>query len=88
MSKHPDLAGAFAGREGKAQAPDVPERIKAHAHAPELRPEGSWRARADAVDQAVREAQEAAKAKNDWAKRIKTERGLSMGMAFRRGAKL
>jgi hypothetical protein len=66
----------------------VPERIKADAPKQTLRPSGSWKARADAVDQRVREAQDAAKAKNEWAARIKTgrKRGMGMGMSFRHSA--
>jgi hypothetical protein len=84
-----DLKAAFDGREikGQPQTGEVPERIKNHAPAPVLRPGGSWKARADAVDQKVREAQDAAKARKEWAARIKTERKQSMGMSFRRRAR-
>ena len=85
----PDLRAAFEGREVKAepQTGEVPEQIKKHAPKPVLRPGGSWRARADAVDQKVREAQDAAKARKEWAARIKTERKQSMGMSFKRRAR-
>lgn len=83
-----DLEAAFAGREQKAEAQtvEVPERIKNHAPKPALRPSGSWAAGADAVDQRVREAQDAAKARNEWAARIRTGKRRGMGMAFRRSA--
>lgn len=84
-----DLKAAFENRErAHAQAPEVPERIKNHAPAPVLRPGGSWKARADAVDQRVREAHDAEKAKNEWAARLRPghRRGKGMGMAFRRSA--
>jgi hypothetical protein len=83
-----DAKAAFAGREAKADAAkgEVPERIRQHAAKPVLRPAGSWAALADAVDQRVREAQDAAKAQAEWASRIRNRRrrGRSMGMAFRR----
>lgn len=84
-----DLAAAFAGRETKTKTnqPDVPERIKQHAPEPALRPGGSWKARADAIDSRIRESAEAEKAKADWASRIKTRRKHGMGYAFRRSAK-
>lgn len=85
----PDLGAAFGGRESKAkpQTGEVPEQIKKHAPEPVLRPGGCWKARADAVDQKVREAQDAAKARHEWRSRIKTERKESMGMSFKRRAK-
>jgi hypothetical protein len=70
-----ELQAAFAGREAKPDAPalEVPERIRKDAPTPVLRPGGSWVAMADAVDQGVREAQDAAKARqNEWAARKKT----------------
>ena len=85
----PGLKAAFEGREnkGESQTGEVPPRIKKHAPAPVLRPGGSWKARADAVDQKVREAQDAAKARKEWAARIKTVHKQSMGMSFRRRAR-
>ena len=85
----PDLKAAFEGREskGEPQTGEVPPRIKKHAPAPVLRPGGSWKARADAVDQKVREAEDAAKARKEWAARIKTMRKQSMGMSFKRRAR-
>ena len=87
-----DLKAAFEGREVKAQPQvgEVPERIRNHAPEPVLRPGGSWSRQADAVDQRVREAQDAAKAENEWAARIKaTQRhDTGMRMAFRRSAKM
>ena len=85
----PDLKAAFAGRAltAEPQNGEVPERIKKHAPKPVLRPGGSWKARADAVDQRVREAQDAAKARKEWAARIKTAHKQSMGMSFRRRAR-
>jgi len=84
-----DVKRAFGGKEQKAATPvppDVPERIKQDAPKPVLRPGGSWAARADAVDQAVREGQDADKARNEWRARIKVRRSRGMGMGFRRAA--
>jgi hypothetical protein len=85
-----DPQAAFAGREAKANAAtgEVPERIRQHAPKPVHRPGGSWAGLADAVDQRVREAHDAAKAQAEWAARIRTgrRRGRGMGMAFRRSA--
>lgn len=85
-----DLKAAFEGRETKAKehAGEVSERIRNDAPRPALKPSGSWKARADAVDQRVREEQDAAKAKNEWAARTRRtrRRGMGMGMAFRRSA--
>ena len=67
-----ELKAAFAGREIKPEvtAPEVPERIKKEAPKPVLRPGGSWAPMADAVDQSVRESQDATKARqNEWAAR-------------------
>ena len=66
---------------------EVPERIRTHAPEPELKPEGSWRARADAMDRAVRERQEAEKASNEWAARVKVRHRPGMRMAFTRSAR-
>jgi hypothetical protein len=84
-----DLKAAFEGREVKApaQAGDLPARIREDAPTPALRPGGSWKQRAAAIDQAVREARDAAKAKKEWAARIKPRHRRSMGMAFRMSAK-
>jgi hypothetical protein len=81
----PDLKASFEGRETKAQAQtgEVPERIRKDAPAPTLRPGGSWKARADAIDRNVREAQDAAQARKGWAARIKAERKQGMRMSFR-----
>lgn len=85
-----DPKAAFEARETKpeSQTGEVPERIRQHAPKPVLRPDGAWAALADAVDQRVREAQDAAKAKSEWTARVRTERrrGMGMGMAFRRSA--
>jgi hypothetical protein len=90
MKTDVDAKAAFAGREAKANAAtgEIPERIRQHAPKPVLRPGGSWAALADAVDQRVREAQDAAKAEAEWAARIRSgrRRGRGMGMAFRRSA--
>lgn len=84
----PKAAFQRQGKQADTQATgEVPERIKNHAPAPVLRPDGSWRARADAVDQRVREAQDAAKAKNEWAARIKTQHKQSLGMSFKRSTR-
>jgi hypothetical protein len=84
-----DLKAAFEGREAKTQPEtgEVPERIKNHTPRPALRPTGSWKARADAVDQRVREAQDAAKARQEWASRVKVRHKESMNMSFRRSAR-
>ena len=83
----PGLKDAFEGRKTKqTQTGELPGRIKKHASAPELRPGGSWKQRAQAVDQAVREKHEAQKAKQECAARIKAERKQGMGMSFRRSA--
>lgn len=85
-----DVGAAFAGREAKPdRAPgDVPERIRKDAPAPVLRPDGSWKARADAIDQAVHENRDAVKAKNEWAARLKPghRRGHGMGMGHKRSS--
>jgi hypothetical protein len=83
-----DLKAAFEGREAKQQPEtgEVPERIRQHAPRPSLRPTGSWKARADAVDQRVREAQDAAKAKNEWANRNTVRHKPGLKMSFRRSA--
>tara|TARA_R110002124_G_scaffold183401_4_gene350833 strand:- start:57909 stop:58208 length:300 start_codon:yes stop_codon:yes gene_type:complete len=88
-----DVKRAFEGTDKveTPAAPEVPERIKQDAPKPVLRPGGSWAARADAIDQAVREQQDAARAKNDegkngWAARIKRKSGRGLGMGFRRSA--
>jgi hypothetical protein len=85
-----DLKAAFEGRETKPapeETGEVPESIRKHAPALALRPGGSWKARADAIDQRVREAQDAAKARSDWAARIKTRHRDSMRMSFKRSAR-
>jgi hypothetical protein len=92
-----NLRAAFTGAPGKTPepAPEVPERIRKDAPRPALRPGGSWAPLAGAVDQNVREAQDAAKARqnewaarksegaqagNEWAARIKSRRqGKGMG---------
>jgi hypothetical protein len=81
-----DLKAEFEGREAKVQtqAGEVPERIRQHVPTPVLRPDGSWKARADAVDQTVRETQEAAKAKNEWAARMKTGPRRTKGKGMKR----
>lgn len=85
-----DLKAAF--REGdrpkpEAQTPKVPESIKRHAPAPSLRPDGSWRARADEVDRLVREQEEAQKAKSKWAARTEAQQAEKLGSKFRRSAR-
>lgn len=81
-----DLKAAFQERDAAAETPagDVPERIRKHAPTPVLRPDGSWRAAADAVDQRVREAEDAAKARREWAARRSMGRGYGMGFSFGR----
>jgi hypothetical protein len=66
--------------------PEVPERIRAHAPTPTLRPGGRWAPLADAVDREVREAQDAARARrNEWAARISgARRGKELGFGYRR----
>ena len=77
--------GKSAPKAGEAQVPEqVPDRIKQDAPTPVLKPRGSWRARADAVDRSVREEQEAAKAKNEWAKRLKANLKQNQGKGFKR----
>lgn len=71
------LGDAFAGKAAQQQSEttaDVPERIRRHAPAPVLRPDGSWKARADEVDRRVREQQEAQRARNEWAARTQQAR--------------
>ncbi len=84
-----DVRAAFDGKDRKAvpSPPEVPERIRQDAPKPVLRPGGSWAARADAIDQAVRENQDAAKAKKEWTARIKRKSGRGMGRGFRHSAK-
>jgi hypothetical protein len=81
-----DLKAAFDKRDAAEQAPigDVPERIKKHAPTPVLRPDGSMRRAADAVDQRVREAEDAAKAEREWAAPRDMRRGFGMGYSFAR----
>lgn len=81
-----DLKAAFSGRESSAQGRSgaLPERIRKDAPTPVLRPDGSWKARADAVDCNVREAREATKARNEWAARLKTGLSASKGKGYRR----
>lgn len=97
-----DLRAAFTSgpTSGPEAAPEVPERIRTDAPRPVLRPGGSWAPLADAVDQNVREGQDAAKARqnewaarksegakasNEWAARIKGRRqGKGMGYGHRR----
>jgi hypothetical protein len=66
-----NLKGAFTGEEARKEvrAPEIPESIKRHAPVPVLKPDGSWRARANEVDCRVREEKAAQKAKNEWAAR-------------------
>ncbi len=83
-----DLSGAFSGQKQPMNAPaaeEVPEQIKNHAPKPVLKPGGSWRARADAVDQSVRERQDANAAKRKWAERINT--GAKRSKGFNRRAR-
>lgn len=70
-----DLSGEFSMPERTDGEHEIPERIKRHAPTPVLRPGGSWAKQADAVDQRVREQQDAAKARREWAKRtaVKSE---------------
>lgn len=81
-----DLKAAFSGgkTEDQSESGEVPERIKQHAPTPVLRPDGSWKARADAIDEKVRERQEAKKSKNEWAARLKTSQRRSKSKGYRR----
>ena len=86
-----DVKAAFerGGVQAKAEpaaAPEVPERIRTHAPQPALRPGGSWKARADAHDRALREAQEAEKAKSRWAARMKATPQRKLSRTFGRSA--
>jgi hypothetical protein len=83
-----DLKAAFKGRETNPAtgAGDIPERIKNHAPAPALRPGGGWKARADAIDRRVREGQDAAKARREWAGRIRARHKPGMRMSFTRSS--
>jgi hypothetical protein len=92
-----DLKAAFEGREQKAgAAAPHHERTKWDKPKPALRPTGSWRRMADAVDQAVRESQDAAAARrNEWKTRPDNEwsagmkghrRGKGFGYGYRRGS--
>lgn len=79
-----NLRAAFAGFVAKAmpqKPPVIPEAIKRHAPKPSLRPSGSMRAGADAVDQRVREASEAKKARAEHT--VVVRHKPSMRMAFR-----
>jgi hypothetical protein len=79
------LRAAFEGREVKleALAREVPEAIRRHAPTPVLRPSGSWAKMADAVDQAVREARDAARARSEWAERLRAQQpGKTKGMGY------
>lgn len=85
-----DLKAAFArAQHGKEEPKEVPEEIRQHAPHPELRPRGSWKARADTVDRQVREARAAAQAEaaqapeqNEWAKRLKQSLRESKGRKY------
>lgn len=91
-----DLGAAFEGRDQKpgAAAPQH-ERTKWGAPKPTLRPTGSWRRMADAVDQNVRESEDAAAARrnewktrpgNEWSADMKgRKRGKGFGYGYRRG---
>lgn len=81
-----DLAAAFEGREVKPAPEQVPERIRKDAPKPELKPGGGWAERAARVDQAVREAQDAQKAKNEWAQRINIRHRHGIRQSFRMSA--
>ena len=65
-------------------SPDVPESIKRHAPRPVLRPDGSWRAMADAVDRTELENADAEKARQKWAARISSSRKLRLGFRMAR----
>lgn len=66
-----NLNDAFSGKTARreAETAEVPERIRRDAPTPVLRPDGSWKARADQVDSRVREQQDARRARNEWAAR-------------------
>ena len=84
------LDDAFAGKSAKAEtesAAAVPERIRRHAPAPVLRPDGGWKARADAVDRRVREQQEAQKARNEWAARQQAQPAGTLKSKFGRSVR-
>jgi len=61
---------AAEGAAKAAPTPEVPERIRRHHPHPQLRPDGSLRAMADAVDRAVIEREDARKAERVWAERL------------------
>lgn len=71
--------GPSAPVEPAPEAPEVSQAIAKKAPAPELKPKGSWRARAENVDQRVREQQSAKKAKSEWAKRLSESRKQGKG---------
>lgn len=81
-----DLDAAFGGREIRKtqEGVTVPERIRTDAPRPALRPGGDWATRAAAVDQAVREAQDAEKARNEWAQRQTVTHKPGMKLSFNR----
>lgn len=79
-----NLRAAFMGLITKAlppKQPIVPDSIKRDAPKPSLRPGGSMRAGADAVDQRIREASDARKARAEH--RVEVRHKPSMRMAFR-----
>lgn len=84
-----DVRQVFKTADSKTEqaVPEVPEHIKKHAPKPVLRPGGSWAADADAVDQRVREQQDAAKAQNKWNAGVKRKPGRGMRMGFRHSVK-
>ena len=82
MTQDVDLSRQFTAKNSDEQQKtvEVPERIKKHKPEPVLKPDGSWRARADALDRTIYEGNEAKKAKSDWAKRI--DQSLRTGKGF------
>ncbi len=84
-----NLGDAFAGKTVKqdTETAAVPERIRRHAPAPVLRPDGGWKARADEVDRRVREQQEAQRARNEWAARRQAQPARSLKSKFGRSVR-
>lgn len=80
-------AFGLKGGEAPPRAAESPARTKQDAPKPELRPGGSWRAQANAVDQAVRERSDAAKARTAERENQPRRKRRGMGMGFRRSAK-
>ena len=84
-----NLKAAFSGEEARKDVPSatIPESIRQHAPVPVLKPDGSWKARAQEIDQRVREEKAAQKAKNEWAARAAARKPEGTKQAFGKSAR-